>query len=301
MNLTYLQTFLVVAEEQSFTKAAELLEVSKGLVSRHVVGLEKSLNAKLFHRTTRSVFLSEVGEELFTKAKQIQFLAAEAEIRVKDITQEFSGSLKVTAPYEFGKALSKNVIPSFVSQHPQINLELDFGPLRREISSGDYDIAFRAEDNLPADVVAKELGFIRNVLVCSTEFAAKNKVESIKDLYKCQFILNGQNARWNKLHLVRGETEFELEVTGNLVSNTYSSIMTLAEQGLGVACLPFYQVEEEVKQGKLLHLLPEWGVKTHKLSWLYAQRRVTPRKLSSFNLAVKNWLDSNHLYMIDKT
>lgn len=298
MNLTYLQTFLMVAEEKSFTKAAEKLDVSKGLVSRHVASLEQSLNAKLFHRSTRRITLSEVGEELLLKAKQIQFLAAEAEIRVKDITQEFTGSLKVTAPYEFGKALSKNVIPAFVTQHPQIKLELDFGPVKREVSSGDYDIAFRAEEDLPSDVVAKELGFIRNVLVCSAEFAAKSKIESIKDLYKCHFILNGQNEGWNKLHLVKGETEFKLEVTGNLVSNTYSSIMTLAEQGLGVACLPFYQVEEKVKQGELIHLLPDWGIKTHKLSWLYAQRKVTPRKLASFNLAVKNWLDSNDLYMV---
>ncbi len=107
MNLTYLQTFLVVAEEGSFTKAAEVLDVSKGLVSRHVSNLEKALNAKLFHRTTRRITLSEVGDELFTKAKQIQLLASEAEIRVKDITLEFSGDLKVTGPIEFGKALCR--------------------------------------------------------------------------------------------------------------------------------------------------------------------------------------------------
>nr|WP_241910980.1 LysR family transcriptional regulator [Vibrio splendidus] len=62
MNLIYMQTFLTVAEEQSFTKAAEVLDVSKGLVSRHVQRLEETLNSKLFHRTTRSISLTEVGE-----------------------------------------------------------------------------------------------------------------------------------------------------------------------------------------------------------------------------------------------
>ncbi|WP_370298790.1 LysR family transcriptional regulator, partial [Pontibacterium sp.] len=94
MNLTYLQTFLVVADEHSFTRAAEILDVSKGLVSRHVQKLEESLNAKLFLRSTRSISLTEVGEELYTKAKQIQLLATEAEVRVRDITQEVSGDLK---------------------------------------------------------------------------------------------------------------------------------------------------------------------------------------------------------------
>lgn len=298
MNLTYLQTFLVVAEQGSFTKAAEVLDVSKGLVSRHVCNLENSLSAKLFHRTTRRIALSEVGEELFSKAKQIQLLASEAEIRVKDITQEFAGDLKITAPFEFGRALCRHVIPSFVRQYPQINLILDFGPLKKEIVSGDFDIAFRADDELPNDVVGQELGFIRNVLVCRKDFVQGRQVQSIMDLHLCPFILNGQNERWNQLELVNGDKQYHIEVGGNLVSNTYSSILALAKQGLGVACLPYYQAEELINSGEFIHLLPEWAVKTHKLSLLYAQRRVTPRKLVTFNLAVKKWLGSNHLYLI---
>lgn len=298
MNLTYLQTFLVVAEEGSFTKAAEVLDVSKGLVSRHVSNLEQTLNTKLFHRTTRRITLSEVGDELFTKAKQIQLLASEAEIRVKDITQEFSGDLKVTAPFEFGNALCHHVIPDFTHQHPQIDLILDFGPLKREIASGDFDIAFRAYETLPDDVVGKELGFIRNVLVCSKNFAEQNNVLSIKDLHHCSFILNGQNARWNQLVLVNAEKEYQIEVSGSVVSNTYSSILSLAKQDLGIACLPYYQVEEDIKSGELIHLLPDWAVKTHKLSLLYAQRKITPRKLITFNQAVFKWLHSNKLYLI---
>lgn len=298
MNLTYLQTFLVVAEEGSFTKAADVLDVSKGLVSRHVCNLEKTLNAKLFHRTTRQIALTEVGKELFTKAKQIQLLASEAEIRVKDITQEFSGDLKVTAPFEFGRALCHHVIPSFTRQHPQINLILDFGPIRKEIVSGDFDVAFRAYEELPNDVVGKELGYIRNVLVCSKDYDFKNEIKVIKDLHNSTFILNGQNERWNQLELVNGDKKYQIEVGGNLRSNTYSSILSLAEKGLGVACLPYYQVEEKIRSGELIHLLPDWAVKTHKLSLLYAQRRVTPRKLVTFNLAVKEWLGSSQLYLI---
>jgi DNA-binding transcriptional LysR family regulator len=298
MNLTYLQTFLVVAEEGSFTKAAEVLDVSKGLVSRHVSNLEKTLNAKLFHRTTRRITLSEVGDELFAKAKQIQLLASEAEIRVNDITLEFEGDLKVTGPSEFGKALCHHVIPDFVKEHPQINLILDFGPLKREVASGDFDIAFRAYEKLPDDVVGKELGYIRNVLVCNKSFIKSNNIKSIKDLYDCSFILNGQNERWNQLALVSGKKEYNVEVKGSIISNTYSSILSLANQGLGIASLPYYQVEKQIMEGELVHLLPSWGIKTHRLSLLYAQRKITPRKLVSFNHAVIKWLQSNNLYLI---
>lgn len=239
MNLTYLQTFLVVADESSFTKAAEVLDVSKGMVSRHVQKLEETLNSRLFHRTTRSINLTEVGEELYTKAKQIQLLATEAEMRVKDITQEVSGDLKITAPFEFGRALCRHVLPPFRKHYPKVNLILDFGPIKKKIETGDFDIAFRAYDELPNDVIAKELGFIRNVLVCSVNYAQGKKLEAIKDIHQCSFILNSQNERWNQLELISGQQKYHVEVTGNLRSNTYSSILELVMQDMGVASLPY--------------------------------------------------------------
>lgn len=298
MNLTYLQTFRVVAEERSFTKAAETLDVSKGLVSRHIQKLEEALNSRLFHRTTRSIRLTEVGEELYSKAKQIQLLATEAEMRVKDITQEVAGDLKVTAPIEFGRALCRHVIPSFRQQYPKVNLTLDFGPMKKKIESGDFDVAFRAYDELPGDVIANDLGYIRNVLVCSANYAKGKRLAAIEDIHQCTFILNSQNERWNQLELISNEQSYDVEVTGSLRSNTYNSILELAIQGMGVASLPYYQGEDLIESGDLVHVFPEWSVKAHKLSLIYAQRRVTPKKLVTFNLAVKQWLESNNLYMI---
>lgn len=300
MNLTYVQTFLAVAEERSFTKAAEVLDVSKGLVSRHVQRLEETLNSRLFHRTTRSISLTEVGEELYSKAKQIQLLATEAEMRVLDMTQEVAGDLKVTAPIEFGRALCLHVIPSFRQQHPKVNLILDFGPIKKKIESGDFDVAFRAYDELPNDVIAKDLGHIRNVLVCSKSYAAGNSLKAIEEIHQCSFILNSQNECWNQLQLINNDQNYHIEVKGSLRTNTYSSILELAMQGMGVASLPFYQVEDLLKKGELVHVFPQWSVKAQKLSLIYAQRRVTPQKLVTFNLAVMRWLESNQFYMLPK-
>ena len=69
-------------------------------------------------------------------------------------------------------------------------------------------------------------------------------------------------------------------------------------QGIGVASLPFYQVEEQLKKGELIHVFPEWSIKAQKLSLIYAQRRVTPQKLVTFNRAVKEWLESNNTYTL---
>lgn len=298
MNLTYLQTFLVVAEELSFTKAAEILDVSKGLVSRHVVRLEETLGAKLFHRTTRSISLTEVGAELYIKAKQIKLLATEAEMRVNDMTQEAAGDLQVTSPIEFGRALCRHVIPRFRQDYPKVNLVLDFGPMKKKIEAGDFDVAFRAYETLPNDVVAKDLGCIRNVLVCSREYMEVNRLAVIDDLHRCDCILNSQNERWNQLELVKNEQAYNLEVSGSISVNTYSATLELALQGMGMASLPYYQVEALIETGDLVHAFPDWSVKAQKLSLIYAQRRVTPKKLVVFNLAVMQWLASDNKYMI---
>lgn len=298
MNLVYLQTFLAVAEECSFTKAAEALDVSKGLVSRQIKKLEDALGSKLLLRTTRSISLTEAGEELYTKARQIQLLATEAEMRVKDMTQEVTGDLKITAPSEFGRMLCRHVVPFFCKQYPKINVSLDFGPLKKKIETGDFDVAFRAYEDLPNDVVARDLGFIRNVLVCSDRFEKQCQMIDIEDLHRCTFILNSQNEHWNKLELICKDQKYHVEVTGNLRCNSYSSLLELAIQGMGVASLPYYQVEEFINNRQLIHVFPTWSVKTHMLSLIYAQRRVTPKKLNLFNTAVKQWLEDNSLYMI---
>ncbi len=297
MNLVYLQTFLAVADSGSFTQAAESLDVSKGLVSRHVQGLENSLEVRLFHRTTRSLSLTEEGKELYGKARQIQIIATEAERRVRDYGQRLSGELRVTAPLSLGRMLCREVIPAFRLQYPDIQLDLNFGAKTQDVVFGEFDIAFRAHDQLPDDAVAKNLGFIRNVLVCSPKVAESLVAADISDLHCYEFIANGQSNQWNSLQLVRGNEEYEVEVKGQIASNTYESILELALQGLGVASLPHYLVDTLIQHGELIRLFPEWSVQTHRLYILYAQRRAMPEKVSVFLDSVHNWLD-NKGYLI---
>lgn len=298
MNLTYLQTFLTVAQEGSFTKAAEELDVSKGLVSRHIQRLESSLNSKLFHRTTRSINLTESGRDLLTRAQQIQLLATEAEMRVRDMAQEVSGELRITAPLEFGRSLCQSVIPNYCQQNPKVEVICDFGPGKKRIELGEFDVAIRAFDALPDDVVAKDLGYMRNVLVAAPAYLDSVEPITIDNLEQQFFILNSQNERWNHLQLVREDEALFKQVIGNLRANTYTAILSLAQQGMGLACVPFMHAESMIKRGELVEVLPEWSVKSHKLSLIYAQRRITPSKLVKFNQAVIEWLRANPRYLI---
>ncbi|GAK85651.1 LysR-family transcriptional regulator [Vibrio ponticus] len=252
MNLTYLQTFLTVAEEGSFTKAAEVLDVSKGLVSRHIQRLERSLNSKLFHRSTRSISLTESGRDLLTRAQQIQLLATEAEMRVRDMAQEVSGELRITAPLEFGRSLCQSVIPTYCQQNPMVEVICDFGPGKKRIELGEFDIAIRAFDSLPDDVVAKELGYMRNIVVAAPGYLAAIDAVTIDNVEQQRFILNSQNERWNHLQLVRGDEVVFKQVLGHMRANTYTAILSLAQQGMGLASVPYMHAQSMINRASWL-------------------------------------------------
>lgn len=300
MNLEHLQTFLCVSNmtSTSFTKAAESLNVSKGLVSRHIQKLEDYLGTKLFHRTTRKLELTEAGQALWEKAQQIHMLSVEAEMRVNDLIHDLSGELKITAAPEFGQLLCRTVIPQFRAMYPDVGLHLNFEQEEKSVEFGDFDIAFRAVSSLPNDVVAIRLGSIRNVLVCSEQFRQQHPVEDIAGIQQLPFILHNYKSDWNTLTLKSIDTQLQMSVSGELSASNYQTAMTLAMQGLGIASLPFYQVERHIADKELCQLFPNWSVKAHQLSLLYAQKRVTPKKVTVFNQLVQSMLNQQSNYLL---
>ncbi|WP_237359801.1 LysR family transcriptional regulator [Vibrio marisflavi] len=298
MNLEYLQTFLFVANAKSFTKAAESLSVSKGLVSRHIQKLEEHLGTKLFHRSTRKIELTEVGHELLVKAQHIRMLSIEAEMRVKDLIHDLTGELKITAAPEFGQMLCQTVVPKFRSMYPEVDLRLDFTLGEKSVESGEFDIAFRAAEELPNDVIAKRLGYIRNVLVCTPDFSQKYPMNELSDIYQIPFILNNYNNQWNTLKLKSAARELDVDVKGSISANSYQAVLALTMQHLGVASLPYYQVEQHLSNKTLCQLFPSWSIKAHKLNLIYAQKRTTPKKIKAFNQLVIDLLKERSSYLL---
>ncbi|MEO1337220.1 MAG: LysR family transcriptional regulator, partial [Myxococcota bacterium] len=151
-KLEYLDAFLAVAELGSFTEAAKHMSASKGMVSRHIEKMEESVGAKLFHRTTRMVSLTEAGQILLVKAQSIRATATEADIAIQSTTREVGGELKVAAPAEFALVLCREVIPRLRTLYPELAIRLDASPSLRNIEAGEYDVALRAQADLPGNV-----------------------------------------------------------------------------------------------------------------------------------------------------
>ncbi|WP_428625220.1 LysR family transcriptional regulator [Sedimenticola sp.] len=300
MKIDHLESFYHVVQQGGFSAAAEYLGVSKGLVSRHVRSLETTLNAKLLHRTTRVVNLTESGQHLYQHAIQIFSLAKEAEQVVQDLTQEASGILRFTAPITLGERVLGDLLPPFWEQCPQVKVETNFTSKAFKIVDGDQDIALRAYDTLPENVVAKSVGQLRNMVVASPDYVQRmGAPNSPIDLHQHPCILFKHVERGSHWLFESADTKEIVSVNGPLSVSQYSTARHMALTGFGIANLPYYQVEQDIQQGRLEALLTDTRTYSHDLYILHASHLYLPKKLRLFKELLSEWFTQNRRYLLE--
>lgn len=299
MKIDHLESFYQVVQQGGFSAAADHLGVSKGLVSRHVRSLEAALNAKLLHRTTRVVTLTEAGRHLYQHAIQIFSLARDAEQVVQDLTQEASGILRFTAPITLGERVLDELLTPFWEQCPQVKVETHFTSRTFKIVDGDQDIALRAYDMLPENVVAKSVGQLRNAVVASPDYIQRlGTPKTPIELYQHRCILFNHVERGSHWLFKTGDSQEIISVNGQLSVSQYSTARRMALAGYGIANLPFYQVEADIRNGHLLHLLTDWLSYSHDLYIIHASHLHLPKKLRLFKELLSDWFGSHQQYLL---
>lgn len=319
MNVHYLEAFYHVAKQGGFSAAAEHLEVSKGLISRHVRQLESSLNTQLFYRTTRFVKLTEAGEQLYRKAEHIFLLAREAEQDILDVTEESSGILRFTSPLPIGEKVIADILPRFQQLCPQVKVILNFTSTVFNISHGEQDIALRISNNLPDDVVAKHIGIIRNIPVASPEFLhkhgilnhtpngtlknkPKNTLHSAQQINEYPCILFNHQRSWDTWQIYplpyQEDGYTEITIQGSVYANQYTTARQLALLGQGIANIPLYLIDEDIKTQRLVPVLPDCVIPMHPLYIIHAAQRRVPRKIQLFKQLLAEWFTQNPEFLL---
>jgi len=294
VNLTHIETFLKVAKLKNFSAAAEQLNVSKGLVSRHIKALESDLTCTLFHRTTRSVTLTEAGQELLDTAQQIEGLTLKASRNIQNLLQEDRGYIRFTAPSSLGSLLCSKMLPEYSERYPNVNINLALTTDLKDVEFGEFDVALRAHENLPDNLIAKNLGSMKNVLVASPGWLSQHPINIPDDILEVDCIQNSLNANWNQWLLFSNDHQQTLIRTqGKFSCSNYEGIKALATASMGLANLPLPLVEALLDNGQLVRVLPQWYGAQHHFNLVYAQQRFYPQKLRDFIDAVITWRDDN--------
>ena len=261
-NLNDLLSFVTVAREGSFTRAAGILGVTQSALSQAISGLESRLQIRLLTRTTRSVSPTVAGERLL-QAIGNRFDEIEAELdNLTQMRDKPAGTVRITCGDHVLRTTLLPKLSALLHEYPDINVEFDVSYGFRDIVADRFDAGVRLGDTIDKDMIAVPIGpQLRMAAVAVPEsFASRGIPENPRDLMNHSCI-NQRMQTSGGLYVwdfeQRGK-QVNVRVNGQLIFNTSSHIVDAALAGLGIAYLPEEEFEPHLREGRLERVLEDW-------------------------------------------
>jgi DNA-binding transcriptional LysR family regulator len=282
-SLSSLSVFVQVAETRSFTAAGRVLGVSSSAVGKSIARMEERLGVRLFHRSTRSITLTSEGALFLERSRRI---LAEVEAAEQELTQAGAiprGKLRISVPQVRG--LLMPVLSDFMRAYPAIELDVDFSDRMVDVIEEGFDAVIRTGKPEDSRLMARHLGYYQLVLVGTPGYFDQHGTpQQPQDLsrHAClrhKFCATGKLENW-PLRQVPGIAEPTLRAP--LVSTTIESLNHVVLEGLGIACLPDYMVNQAVEQGRLQRVLDDYLEHRGSFWMLWPSSRHASAKLRVF-------------------
>ncbi|WP_019615408.1 LysR family transcriptional regulator [Psychromonas ossibalaenae] len=284
-----LMLFVEIAQQLSFTKAADNLSISKGYLSDQIKKLEKELKCPLLLRTTRSVRLTPEGEKILRQGKKIKSTMLDLERNIHQEHNALTGVIRITAPKLFTESFLLDICHAFQQRYPEIYFVLDSSYINYDLNQDDFDLAFRATLEPPQNMVAKELFSYQHCLCASPGYLAlQGTPKTIKDLSKhqCLSALEPRNWPLKSAHAT---------VNGWLTINDHHLLKQQALAGKGIIRVAGYYVNKELQQGTLHKVLEEQYTHGQSIYLLYPQLIYPSAKIKTFISFVQESLADQHI------
>lgn len=255
-----MQLFVEVAKARSFTRAAEALDMPASTVSRRIAGLERAVGLRLINRTTRHVELTEAGAAYYERCRAITDEARVAHENLRDMVTKPRGQLRLSITGDFGSIFLAPYLVIFRQLYPEITFSIDMSPRFVDLIAERYDLAIRIGP-LTADssMIARQLALLPVRLYASPEYLARRGApQSPSDLagHDCLSVQTAtSSSSWT---LMRGDEKTMVEVRGPISANSLGMLRRLALLGVGVGYIDEAMVREDLRAGRLIHVLPDW-------------------------------------------
>lgn len=285
-----MRTLIAVAKQKSFTGGAKQLGISTKLASKYIGQLEEKHGALLFHRTTRSVTLTETGQAYFARCVPLLEQFEELEDVIQHRQSALSGVIRITAPTAFGSTKLVDALGPFLEKHPNISVELSLSDLRVAIIQEGVDVAIRFGELQDSTLIAKKLLNMRHVVFASPDYLAThgNPIHpNALATHKC-LLQKSQVDPENWKFKEKGEA-FSVNVHGVFASNSPRAVAQMASQGLGIGMGPMYVTEPYLKDGSLQLLFEDFEANEFILNAVYASNRHLPARIRALLDHLADW------------
>jgi DNA-binding transcriptional LysR family regulator len=283
MDLVGMEVFARVVEANSFSGAARRLKLSKSLVSKHVTQLEKGLGVRLLNRTTRAVSLTEIGREFYERCVAIVAAAEQAERIAIERQSRPHGMIRVAAPVAFGTTQLAPMLPPLLRACP--GLCIDFTLTNRTVNliEEGFDAAIVVADRLPPGLVARRIARFARHLCASAAYIATHGapacVEELREHACLVYTGDGHPRKW----MLRDEAgTVAVTPRGVFLANNFSVLHQAALLGTGIAVLPAFLADADLREGRLVQVLPHVTLDDVIVSVVYPPTRHPTPKMRAF-------------------
>ena len=275
-RLRAMQVFTEVADRGSLTDAGLALDMSRAMVSRYLESLETWLDARLLHRTTRRVSLTDARAEALQRCRQVLELTSDVEAAAGARSAAPSGTLRMTTSNSFAQAHLAAAVSDFLKLHPQTQVELI--TLERAVNLVDerIDLAIRISNQLDDTLVARRLATCRSVVCAAPAYLAAHGTPKAPEQLRAHRCITHAHVGRTEWRLQRDGQTVKVPVSGPLQSNEVAVIRQAALEGLGIAQLPTYFASDDLAQGRLVRLLPKHEPETLGIHAIYLSRHHQP-------------------------
>ena len=274
-RLRAFEVFTTVVSRGGFAKAAEALDTSPANVTRYVAELEAHLGARLLNRTSRRLSLTEAGEALYERARAILDEIAEAEAAASANVAEPRGRLRINAPLSFGVRHLAPLWPLFMARHPKVELEISLSDRVVDLVEEGYDLAIRISRAGSQAHVARKLAASRNIVCASPEYLKAHGTPTTPDelaTHRCLAYSYTAMAEDWRLTDAEGR-EAVVRMRPVMYSNNGDTARAAAEAGQGVIWQPTFLIGQDLREGRLVRLLPDWSLPDIDVLAVYPSRR----------------------------
>ncbi|MFV0575041.1 MAG: LysR substrate-binding domain-containing protein [Vibrio sp.] len=281
INLADIRSFVLIGELGSFTKAAEALSVSRSHVSKQITQLEKHMGVTLLLRTTRTLKMTNAGEVFYQQCQaHLSGIDQAIHAAIDDIDQ-MKGHINLNCVGGYlGEDVIAPMVADFMFQHPDVTINLDFSSHRVDLLKDDFDLAIRMGDLDDAGFIGRKLLPLKMSTLASPKYLAITpaKLDHPKDLlhHNC---LTGSVKKWHYQSIKNPKQTVDVTVSGQLTCKNGRSLINSAIAGCGLIRVPKMYCLDQIANGQLVEVLPQWRIPNVSLSVIYHKDRYQPKRL----------------------
>lgn len=255
--------FTQVVEQGSFSQVAQINNITKSMVSKRVSKLEQDLGTQLLYRTTRKLTLTEAGEVLYYRSKDISANAKAAFDAVTGYNEKLTGHIRMSVPTISGELLLAEAISDFCQQNSGLTVDMSMDNDFVDLVADNYDLVIRTGYLEDSSLIARFI-FNSNWVICaSPEYVEKHGTPELpSDLHQHNCLGYTYESGGTYDWVFKNNSDiYTLKVSGNFSSNNAAALLKTALAGNGIAYLPMCLIYDHIQRGELVELLAPYSAK----------------------------------------